>query len=470
MIVNKYSNGGDKVTPEQVQQDIQSALTPYWDSATTESAISEAISGISFEGYATSEDVQSAFTLISETQQAAEAGFTKLEARIDELSGSSPDLSAYYTSAQTESAIEVALAGYSPDLSAYYTSAQTESAIEEALSTISVDLTPYWTSAETQVAIDEAMTAYTPTTGFSTINGSAITNGGNLVIESTSVDLSGYYTSAQTEEAISAATSGKADAANVSAVSSGYHIPKWNDEGVITGETGQLYSKWFSINGINRAGFMSNYDYNFGPIFAPEVVGTAGDILVSTGNGAPVWSAVTFPDLSAYYTSAQTENAIGEAMTAYTPTTGFSTINGSAITNGGNLVIESTSVDLSGYYTSAQTESAIEEAIAGVSVDLSAYWTSAQTQSAITAVEDHLYDVEHVTASALTELHDGLVEVSGRTVDMSNYYTAPEVDNAISVATRDMVTSTSVSTIWKGTQAEYDAIATKDPNTFYIIL
>ena len=53
---------------------------------------------------------------------------------------------------------------------------------------------------------------------------------------------------------------------------------------------------------------------------------------------------------------------------------------------------------------------------------------------------------------------------------MSNYYTAPEVDNAISVATRDMVTSTSVSTIWKGTQAEYDAIATKDPNTFYIIL
>ena len=208
MIISfNHYNGGDKVTPEQVQQDIQSALTPYWDSATTESAISEAISGISLEGYATSDDMQSAFTLISETQQAAEAGYNQLEARIDELSGSTPDLSAYYTSAQTENAIEEALSGYSPDLSAYYTSAQTENAIEEALSGYSVDLSgyytsaqtenaiqeaivgyspdlsDYYTSAQTQEAIGEAMTAYTPTTGFSTINGSAITNGGDIVIQ-----------------------------------------------------------------------------------------------------------------------------------------------------------------------------------------------------------------------------------------------------------------------------------------------
>lgn len=282
---HKYYGGGSgsEMTPEQVQEQINSALTPYWDSATTKSAIAEVATGISLvlEGYATSDDMQSAFTLISETQQAAEAGYNQLEARIDELSGSSPDLSGYYTSAQTENAIEEAIAGYSPDL-------------------------------------------------------------------------------------------------------------------------------------------------------------------------------------SAYYTSAQTENAIQEALSGYSP-------------------------DLSGYYTSAQTESAIEEAIAGVSVDLSAYWTSAQTQSAIKVVEDHLYDVEHVTASALTELHDGLVEVSGRTVDMSNYYTSTQVDNAIreatrdlatlpdvhyeiTEATRDMVTSTYISSIWRGSQEEYDAIANKDPNTFYIIL
>ena len=362
---HKYYGGGSgsEMTPEQVQEQINSALTPYWDSATTKSAIAEVATGISLvlEGYATSDDMQSAFTLISETQQAAEAGYNQLEARIDELSGASPDLSAYYTSAQTEDAIAEALSGYSVDLSGYYTSAQTENAIQEAIAGYSPDLSAYYTSAQTENAIQEA-------------------------IAGVSVDLSGYYTSAQTESAIEEAIAG--------------------------------YS----------------------------------------------------PDLSAYYTSAQTQDAIGEAMTAYTPTTGFSTINGSAITDGGNIVIESTSVDLSGYYTSAQTESAIEEAIAGVSVDLSAYWTSAETQSAIKVVEDHLYDVEHVTASALTELHDGLVEVSGRTVDMSNYYTSTQVDNAIREATRDMVTSTYISTIWRGSQAEYDAIANKDPNTFYIIL
>lgn len=72
---------------------------------------------------------------------------------------------------------------------------------------------------------------------------------------------------------------------------------------------------------------------------------------------------------------------------------------------------------------------------AGGEVDLSAYWTSAETQSAITAVEDHLFDVEQVTASALTELHDGLLEVSASTsgkADAVNiepntgYYSFPE--------------------------------------------
>lgn len=182
--------------------------------------------------------------------------------------------------------------------------------------------------------------------------------------------------------------------------------------------------------------------------------------------------------------------------------------------------------------------------------DLSDYWTSAQTQSAITIVEDHLYDVEQVTASALTELHDGLMEVSGRSVSTEEielpiaaavndlkgniearldqqYYKKKEVndiaarkveaeqvdakikdyvDPAIAevndtiedkelpvsaalnklnedIATIDevipaaivdindrMVSSSNVKTIWRGSQAEYDAITTKDASTLYIIL
>lgn len=186
--------------------------------------------------------------------------------------------------------------------------------------------------------------------------------------------------------------------------------------------------------------------------------------------------------------------------------------------------------------------------------DLSAYWTSAQTKdyvdSAITAVEDHLYDAEEVTASALTELHEGLLEVSGRSVSTEEielpiaaavnelkgniearldqqYYKKAEVndiaarkmevtqvdaqikdyvDPAIAevndtiedkelpvsaalnklnedIATIDevipaaivdindrMVSSSTVKTIWRGSQAEYDAITTKDASTLYIIL
>ena len=60
----------------------------------------------------------------------------------------------------------------------------------------------------------------------------------------------------------------------------------------------------------------------------------------------------------------------------------------------------------------------------GADIDLSPYWTSAQTQSAITAVEDHLYDVEEVTASALTELHDNIQELSGTTSVIKDTFSA----------------------------------------------
>lgn len=200
------------------------------------------------------------------------------------------------------------------------------------------------------------------------------------------------------------------------------------------------------------------------------------------------------------------------------------------------------------YWTSAQTKDYVDEAVSGISLD--GYWTSAQTQSAITIVEDHLFDVEQVTASALTELHEGLMEVSGRSVSTEEielpiaaavndlkgniearlsqkYYTRQEVndiatgktdpaqvnvqiqdyvDPAIAevndtiedkelpvsaalnklnedIATIDevipaaivdindrMVSSSDVKTIWRGTQAEYDAITTKDTSTLYIIL
>ena len=301
MIVNKYSNGGggssSGVTPQEVQQQINSALTPYWDSAVTESAITEAVSGLASEEY-----VQEA------------------------LSG--VNLDGYYTSAQTEEAITsknyitsaytgfatsadvqtlsgsvVTLAGNIPDLSNYWNSAQTQSAItavEDHLNDVeevtASALTELHTGLLEVSARTPNMSAYTPTTGFSTINGSAITNGGNLVVQGGG-DMSAYYTSAQTEQAIT----------SKNYVTSAQVETQITDKNYIT----TAYTGFTPV---------SDFSTLSGVVQQQQIVFSSGynelhtQVLELSGN-TPV-------------------------MSAYTPTTGFSTINGSAITNGGNIVIQ----------------------------------------------------------------------------------------------------------------------------------
>ena len=129
-------------------------------------------------------------------------------------------------------------------------------------------------------------------------------------------------------------------------------------------------------------------------------------------------------------TSADVETMINTKAADYTPTTGFSTINGSAITAGGNLVIEGGS---------------------GPAPDMSAYWTSSVTKtyvdSAITEVVDRLDDVELVAASAITDINARLSAISGGSVDLSGYYTSAQTDSAIASATSGMATQA-----WVGQQ------------------
>ena len=224
--------------------------------------------------------------------------------------------------------------------------------------------------------------------------------------------LTPYWDSAATEDAISAATSGKADAARIAGNVNNASFPNWNEQGIITGQGPRGYTNDITINGKSKS-YWGRGNGNPDPFYAPLSAGTAGEVLVSTGNGAPVWSAFTGGDMSGYWTSAETQSAIAEAydsatthideveqimssalnefhtqiidlsgetqglksnfgfisgrvqtneevlalavnniegikgdLSAYTPTSGFSTINGSAITNGGNLVVET---DLSNY-------------------------------------------------------------------------------------------------------------------------
>lgn len=134
---------------------------------------------------------------------------------------------------------------------------------------------------------------------------------------------------------------------------------------------------------------------------------------------------------------------------------------------------------------------------------LAGYATEAFVTGITDTIEDHLDDVERVTATAYTELHTDIVALSGAT---SGYATHAEVTaatqnlasqayvtSAVTAATADMATQAyvtgitspmqtainnkvtnggGISTMEKISQADYDDLVqggTVDPYTFYVI-
>ena len=182
---------------------------------------------------------------------------------------------------------------------------------------------------------DANLSAYTPTSGFSTINGSAITSGGNITISGGSgetvveltqaqydaltaysenttyiitdadpINLDDYATTATTSAisadvaTLSSTTANKADKANVTARSSGYYFPYFNAQGIITGSTGPAYSRSVKLNGTsyNIARFTNSDMQGF---YAPTSSGETNTILMSAGvNASPVWSSIKMQFIS----------------------------------------------------------------------------------------------------------------------------------------------------------------------------
>ena len=444
MIIDFYGQGGGSgsgVTPEEVQEQIQSALTEYTPT--------------------------SGFSTINGS------AITEGEAIvIDE-----PDLTNYWDSAQTESAISAATSGKADKpLRETYPLAVSTLRINagnydlvlngdygqnigniwaplnnghagQILVARGGQISPVWSavtfisSADVQSQIDTKAADYTPTTGFSTINGSAITNGGNIVIEGGG-DLSNYWDSAQTQAHI--------DSAYTSAIT---HIE--DVERVTAAALNELHSEVDAISGASEN----------------------------------------------YITSAY----VNTALASYTPTSGFSTINGSAITNGDNLVIDA---DLSGYWDSAETQTAITTATSGLATSAQVYTveytvsvalnelhtemsaitaasenfvTSAQVETQITSkgyatsANVNTALASYTPTSGFSTINGSAITAGGNLViegggDLSAYWTSAQTQTAITTATANMVSSTTVTNIWRGTQAQYDLIDPKDPNALYIIL
>ena len=407
-------------------------------------------------------------TVIAYSGSSSAAGVYQYDGTNWNAAGGEVDLSAYWTSAETQSAI-TAVEDHLYDVEEVTASALTE--LHTGLLEVSartVDLSGYYTSAQTDSKIASALTAYTPTTGFSTINGSAITNGGNLVIQGGgSADMtqlqpvSELPESAETGTVMALAAEGLPEGFTFElGTGLGYYndrsggtLTVANNAALGVDSANPIYL--FSVNGVNVYAWECEWDSRgislcFGEPdnyrnlidMAPEAEG--GEFTDVLGDGTvdvnypydastpgyiqiynaeneaeptfelPVgetgvyqydgsdWASVT-ADMSAYYTSAQTEQAITSknyitsaqadtqivsALTQYTPTSGFSTINGSAITSGGNIEIQG-----GGGITSADVKTQIE-----------AYNYMDQTDA-------------QVISTALNDLEDRKVESSDQSIN-----------------------------------------------------
>lgn len=73
------------------------------------------------------------------------------------------------------------------------------------------------------------------------------------------------------------------------ASTSGYKFPRWNARGQITGTSSTAYQASQNVNGSSRT-IYSTSSSALPTIYAPTSAGQAGQVLLSNGSGAPVWS------------------------------------------------------------------------------------------------------------------------------------------------------------------------------------
>ena len=199
--------------------------------------------------------------------------------------------------------------------------------------------------------------------------------------------------------------------------------------------------------------------------------------------------------LADYYTSAQTNSAIETAIEAQSATTSAQTEE---------LISEAMAAEtarteqtylkehqsLADYYTSAQTNSAIETAIEAQSAT-----TSAQTEELITeaiaqetARTESTYLKEHqsledyyTSAQTNSAIETAMAAETARTEQtylkehqsLADYYTSAQTDSAITTsietAMTDVVTSTTIDSIVTCTQAQYDVMTAHTNNILYFI-
>ena len=391
-------------------------------------------------------------------------------------------LTQYYTSAQTDTAIQNATNGLASEewvesqgylkehqsLSAYSTTEQMNQAIGSATAA-----TTGWVESQGFLTEHQSLSAYTPTSGFATINGSAITEGGNIVVEETpysggaNIDITdhiisvtgitvptklseltndeGFINSGQAQTQIDNAVNGKQDT-----LVSGENIKTINNQSLLGSGNieiqggGETYSagEGIGIDADNIISVTGNYET------IVEITQAEYDALTSYGKN----------------TTYVITDAPAVNLSAYTPTSGFSTINGNVITDGGNIVIEGgsgsdysagTNIDITNHIIS----------VTGITIPTSntaftndaGYVNSGEVETQITSKgyltgyteTDPVFQAS--AASGITEQNITNWNNKLDSSDLEPYYTSAQTDTAISNATSGkqdtLVSGTNIKTI-----------------------
>ena len=234
-----------------------------------------------------------------------------------------------------------------------------------------------------------------------------------------------------------------------------------------TGETEDLVANFYTSTGTSI-----EYSVSAGTIVLDGVNGTVtfqvpqlgvlddGQLRYNTTCGEDYnrdwetrWFVVTPNDFTPvqYITDANVQSVVESLMDEYLTITAAST----TYTTTGQVQSMVTAAT-SSLPTSADVRNMITAATTG-------FTTTAQVQSMVTAATTGFTTSAEVqtTLSDYAKLED--------IPSLAGYATEQYVGNAITGATQDMVTSSTVTNIWVGTEAQYEAIIVKDNATLYII-
>lgn len=390
------------------------------------------------------------------------------ENKLDASAYTPTDLSEYWTSAQTQSAIDAATSGIPSsqvieqlrtDVNTLSGDVQTNAAnIADLVDTID-EKEEVIASALTQLNQDVA-----EIDAKEEVIASALTEV-NLTLDNkldasayTPTDLSEYWTSAQTQTAIDGV---KAYFIDLDAIMTRGGLTDADWDGAIAAVNAHrpVYIKFYNDHFILESYSLTD---NNNTMYLSASDGIAASRFTIIKNGSNDYSLdrairgfVTSAEKDAWNAKADASalTSIQSAVTAVS--NDLNTLSGAVIDNEYTVSqaineLKSTKLDASAY----------------TPTDLSEYWTSAQTQSAIDGVSNAL-----TAHTANTTVHVTSAEKTAWNAkqDALSAGTGISISNNV-ISTSGVVMSQQVTQIIKLTQAQYDALSTKDAQTLYIVV